>query len=158
MGLLEFGWSRIIPTWRSYLFHVCLSYFSSRLVASHRIKSMKVGMTLIEIINKICLLQHLSFMFVDSLKHVLIHGCPFIFKCEAIESLLEALYRRTQLVDSWRSLKDNRTKLAFSLRASKCQHVALFLRTFSSRDKNLLLGWGIASDNFYFHFPSFIEI
>lgn len=97
-------------------------------------------------------------MFVDSLKHLLIHGRPFMFKCEAIESLLEALYRKTQLVDSWRSLKDNQTKLAFSLGASKCQHVALFVGTFSSPDKNLLLGWGIASDNFYFHFPSFIEI
>ena len=68
---------------------------------------MKTGRTLIGMSNEINLLQHLFFLLADSLKWLMILGCPFIFKCEAIESLLEVQYRRAGLADSWRSLEDN---------------------------------------------------
>lgn len=73
----------------------------------HRAKDMKTGRTLIGMSNKINLLQHLSFVLADSLKWLMILGCPFIFKREATESLLEVQYRRVGLADSWRSLEGN---------------------------------------------------
>lgn len=60
---------------------------------SHRAIGMETSKTLIETIN---LLQHLSFMLEDSLKHLMILGCPFILKCEAKSKAYWKLYIRGQ--------------------------------------------------------------
>lgn len=64
-------------------------------------KGMKTRRTFIGAIKEINLLRHLSFMLEHYVKSVMTLCWPFTFKCEAIESLLDALRRRTGLVDSW---------------------------------------------------------